>query len=77
MPNPHKYRELEKLLKEYDSRFEFFVRQGKGSHRTIYHPDIDGSARSYPVKFHGKNTELSKGAIGRIVDRFNLPDDLL
>ena len=77
MPNPRKYRQLEKILRAYDPQFRFYVNRGKGSERVIYHPDIKGRPRSYPVKFHGRNTELSKGVIADIVRRFELPRDLL
>ena len=77
MPKPHKYRELVRILRKHDKRFEFFENRAKGSERVIYHPDINGSARSYPVKCHGENTELSKGVIGKIASRFSLPKNLL
>ena len=77
MPNPHKYRQLVKILGKYDSRFEFFHAAGKGSHRVIFHPDIDGKPRSYPVKYHGRNTDLSKGVIADLIRRFQLPKGLL
>jgi len=73
MVKPHKYRELEKILREYDPRFEFYKNRGKGSERMIYHPDINGKPESYPVKCHGKNTELRVGVINAIIRRFNLP----
>lgn len=77
MPGPYKFRELQKVLTEHDSRFEFWAQRGKGSERVIYHPDIDGLPRSFPVKYHGKNTELHKGVISAIIRRFSLPNGLL
>ena len=77
MAKPHKYRELVKILRKYDSRFGFYANRAKGSERMIYHPDIDGRPESYPIKCHGQNTELSKGVIKSIIRRFKLPDDLL
>ena len=77
MPKPHKYRELVRILKDFDARFQFIARRGKGSHRMVYHPSIDGRAESFPLKCHGENTELSKGVIGDLVRRFKLPSDLL
>jgi predicted RNA binding protein YcfA (HicA-like mRNA interferase family) len=77
MARPYKYRELVKALKKYDKRFEFLERRGKGSHRMIYHPDINGRSQSFPVKHHGDNTELRKGVISAIIRRFELPEDLL
>lgn len=77
MPKPHKFQKLVKILKKYDSDFEFFVNRGKGSERMIYHPNINGRPESFPVKYHGKNTEISKGAISDLMKRFDLPKDLL
>ena len=77
MPKPYSFRELRKTLKKHDSRFEFWSTRGKGSERIIYHPDVNGSPRSFPVKYHGESTELRKGVISAIVRRFELPRDLL
>ena len=77
MPKPYKFRELVKLLKKHDKRFEFWAQRGKGSERIIYHPDVEGSPESHPVKCHGRNQDISKGAISSIVGRFKLPKDLL
>ena len=77
MPKPHKYRELVRILKDHDGRFQFISRRGKGSDRMIYHPNINGRAESFPVKCHGENTELSKGVMSDLIRRFNLPTDLL
>ncbi len=77
MAKPHTFRELVKILKKYDSRFEFYENRGKGSERMIYHPDINGRPESHPVKCHGDGTELRTGLISSIVRRFSLPKDLL
>lgn len=76
MPKPRKYRELVKILRSYDPRFEIWERRGKGSERIIYHPDIGGRPRSFPVKCHGENTELRRGVISAIIRRFDLPKEL-
>jgi predicted RNA binding protein YcfA (HicA-like mRNA interferase family) len=76
MPSPKKFRVAVKILRKYDRRFQVWAERGKGSERIIYHPDIGGSARQIPVKYHGKNTELRKGVISAIIRRFELPDDL-
>jgi len=77
MPKPHKFRELIKILRDFDDRFGVFDNAGKGSHRQIVHPDIKGQKRSCPVKCHGNNTEIGVGMIKQIIRRFELPDDLL
>lgn len=75
MPKPHKYREFLKKLRKYDSQFEEHVNEGKGSHRVIFHPDIEGQVAHYPVKHHGSGTELGKGYLKSVIRRFNLPND--
>ena len=75
--NPHKFRELVKILHKHDRRFEFKENRGQGNERMIYHPDINGRSESYPVKCHGENTELSVGVIRDIIRRFKLPNNLL
>ena len=77
VPKPYKYRELMRILREYDPRFEFWSRRGKGSERVIYHPDIAGRAELHSVKCHSENQELRKGVISSIIRRFRLPKDLL
>ena len=43
------YRFVVGRLRAYDGRFEVHERRGKGSHRMIYHPDIGGGKRYYPL----------------------------
>lgn len=71
------YRELRKRLQDHDSQFQFLTNRAKGSERMIYHPNINGQAKSYPVKCHGENTEIYVGHIRSITQRFKLPNDLL
>lgn len=71
------FRELVKILRKYDRQFEFFESRGKGSERMIYHPDINGRSESYPIKCHGKGTEIRQGHTSAIIRRFRLPKDLL
>ncbi len=71
------FRQVRKRLTKYDRRFEFWERRGKGSHRIIYHPDIDGRPASFPVKCHGEGTELRRGVLGAITRRFKLPREVL
>ncbi|MCH7690304.1 MAG: type II toxin-antitoxin system HicA family toxin [candidate division Zixibacteria bacterium] len=74
---PYKFHELVKALKKFDPRFEVKVKQGKGSHRMFYHPDINGQAKSFPLVCHGKGDEIDKRYIKGIINRFGLPDDVL
>lgn len=43
----------------------------------LYHPDINGQAKSFPLVCHGKGDEIDKRYIKGIVKRFGLPDDVL
>lgn len=43
----------------------------------LYHPDINGRPASFPIKYHGDNTEIRKGMVSAIIRRFDLPRDLL
>lgn len=76
MPKAYKFRELVKLLHKHDPRFEIWAERGKGSERMIYHPDVAGRAESHPVKCHGKNQEIRRGALASIIRRFKLPRDI-
>ena len=76
MPKPKTYRDVVRILKDHDSRFEFGTNRSKGSERMIYHPDINGRPESYPVKCHGEGTELRKGVLASLIRRFALPRDI-
>ena len=76
MAKTYSVAELFKLLKNYDEKFEFYKDRGKGSRRTIYHPDINGEAKSFPIKYHGGSTDVRQGTLSAIKRRFELPNDL-
>ena len=68
-------RELLKILRKHDRRFELDKKGGKGSHALIRHPDFN---KPYPIPCHnGDKTVISKAYLGKIKKRFNLLDDLL
>lgn len=71
------YREVVAKLKEHDSRFEIHVRRGRGSHRMVVHPDIDGVKRQYPLPYHGMKTRVPPGMQKDIIRVFQLPADVL
>jgi predicted RNA binding protein YcfA (HicA-like mRNA interferase family) len=75
VPKPQKPDEVFRLLGEHDSRFVFFKNKGKGSHRMIYHPNIDGQKRSFPIPYH-KGRDIQKGLLKSLIRRFNLPNDI-
>ena len=68
----YSHHELVRKILDCDSRFE--IRHWE-RHPKIYHPDVDGSKRSFPIPFHGKNKSVPKGCYKKIVRRFNLPSD--
>lgn len=70
------YRELVKKLKEHDARFRELDNRGKGSHRMIFHPDINGKKASYPLPYHGSKTDLHHAYVKAIIKRFHLPKEL-
>jgi len=76
LPKPKRYRTVIRALKRHDDRFEEWVNRGKGSERIIYHPDVNGRAESYPLKCHGRGTELGAGTLSALIKRFNLPKNI-
>ena len=77
MPHVYTFRELVRVLKDYDPRFYVDASRGKGSHRSITHPDIAGRLVAYPVKYHGDGTEIRRGTLSDIVRVFRLPRGVL
>ena len=78
MKRTYRWSELRKILRKYDRRFDLDKKGGKGSHRTIRHPDINGKKESYFIPCHnGDKTVIGKAYLGDIKKIFNLPDDLL
>jgi predicted RNA binding protein YcfA (HicA-like mRNA interferase family) len=59
----------------HDSQFVVFSNKGKGGHRMIYHPSIEGEKRSCPIPFHGKTDSISYGVLKSIIRKFHLPAD--
>lgn len=69
---PLKIRELIKRLKRYD--IVVMPKRGKGSERVLLLPNKPGSKKGpqYPIKDHGKDTEISIPVINAIMRRFNI-----
>jgi len=72
MPKALRAGEIVERLREYDPRFEFLSKRGKGSHFLIVHPDIDGRKESAPCPNHPGKT-VSIGVLKSLIRRFNLP----
>ena len=77
MPKSYTFRELVKVLKKHDGRFEVYESRAKGSERMLYHPDVNGRSESYPLKCHGEGDTIRKGHIAAIRRRFTLGKDVL
>lgn len=71
----YKFREVWKLLRAHDRRFEQYVARGKGSHRIIYHPSINGRAASYPIPCHSEGDDVKDCYLKALIRRFELPPD--
>ncbi|MCL4236526.1 MAG: hypothetical protein KJ042_18640 [Deltaproteobacteria bacterium] len=76
MPRVLKFRDLIRILKKHDPRFEVWSGRGKGSHRMLYHPDIGGRPESFPVVIHGANNDQKPNFVKDVIERFRLPKDL-
>ena len=74
MAKPKSPADVVKLLTAHDRRFVFYSCKGKGSHRMIEHPDIDGKRASIPLPYH-KGKDVSLGVLISIIRRFDLPKD--
>ena len=66
------WRKLTKRLRRHDSRFEFDSVRGKGGHRMIIHPDINGRRVQFPVPVHGEGVDISPYYVDEIIAQFNL-----
>ena len=76
MPRPKTFRDIVKILKKHDPRFDVVQRRGKGSHRMICHPDIDGRKEAFPLVCHGEGTTIYTGYLSGIIRTFKLPSDI-
>jgi predicted RNA binding protein YcfA (HicA-like mRNA interferase family) len=71
----YKFREIAKKLKKHDKQFQVWTQRGKGSHRVIYHPDIQGHPVAYPIPCHNEGSDIKASYLKAIVRRFDLPED--
>jgi len=72
---PLKIRELLKRLRPYGIVL-MSKKRGKGSERILLRPVEPGSKKGpqYPIKDHGKETEISLPVINAILRRFGIND---
>ena len=71
MPKPKRADDVFKILRKFDPKFEIWIK-GKGSHRSIYHPE---KGAAFPVPYH-KGEDLRQGMLKAIIRRFNLPKNI-
>ena len=69
------YRFVVRRLRSHDNRFEIHQRRGKGSHRMVFHPDVRGEKRHYPLPYHGDKTPIQPGMQRDVIRLFDLPAD--
>ena len=67
------YRQLQRRLKAHDPRFEFHKEWGKGSHRGIAHPDVDGQRVVITVPVHREGEDIQKQYLSLLAKGFKLP----
>ena len=70
------YRYIIAALRNHDARFEIHTRRGKGSHRMVFHPDVEGGKRHYPLPYHGSKTSIAPGIQKDLIRIFQLPADI-
>ena len=75
MANPHSFRDMWRKLRKFDKQFEIHKQRGKGSHRMLSHPNVNGEKAYYPVVCHNEGAEISPVYLKVIIRRFDLPDD--
>lgn len=69
---PLKLRELIKRLEPFG--IEVLKQRGKGSEIILLKPNSPGSKKGiqYPIKDHGRNTEIYRPVIDAVLRRFNI-----
>ena len=70
------YRAIVATLKKYDRRFQIYKQRGKGSHRMVFHPNVEGHRRHYPLPYHGPKTRIGPGYQKDLIRIFELPSDI-
>ena len=69
MPKAKELRRVIKTLAKYGIEFNY-SKKGKHSGKFYKGP------RSFPVKTHGKKTEILPYALNGLIKKFNLPEDV-
>jgi hypothetical protein len=69
MPKPKELRKVIKILSKYGVEFKYSKR---GKHSGKFYK----GAKSFPVKTHGKKTEILPYALKGLIKKFGLPKDV-
>lgn len=69
MPKPKELRKIIKILSKYGVEFSY-SKKGKHSGKFYKGP------LSFPVKAHGKKTEILPYALNGLIRKFDLPEDV-
>lgn len=69
MLKPKELRKVIKILKKYGIEFKF---TGGGKHSGKFYK----GTKSFPVKTHGKKTEILPYALKGLIKKFELPNDV-
>lgn len=69
MPKPKELRKVVSILSEYGVEF---THSKRGRHKGKFYR----GKLSFPVKAHGKKTELLSYALKGLIKKFNLPENL-
>ena len=70
------YGKVVKQLRKFDKDFMVYIEKGKGSHRQLFHPNIEGEERAYPLPYHNNKTAIPPFMLNAIIRKFQLPDDI-
>jgi len=68
MLKPMELRKVIKILSDYDIQFDY---ASGGKHTGKFYK----SGKSFPVKFHGRKTEILTYALKGLIKKFDLPKD--
>ena len=72
----HEYGYIADRLQEHDNLFEINARRGKGSHRMVFHPDVDGCSGIARFPIMAPKTTIAPVMQKDLIRIFRLPEDI-
>jgi len=69
VPKPKKPQDVLRILKDYDKRFVFDSKKGKGSERMIFRSQISMAGLN-AIRLHSTGQDVGKGMLKAIIRRF-------